>query len=1119
MKRDKASTTSKRLRGSLAGALAIALGLLAPGAAAAAPALTPVVTHTPSTLNRGDSYMTYQVSVENSGDAATTAPVNVTVGLPAGMSINEGSGSGWTCFLTPKTCTYSPTGVAANDTLPLLSIGVDLDDATLPAAPTVTVTAFGGGAPSAGIGQETLTLGPQLVFGAIPASFKARSEDELGADYTQAGGHPFKATTAFDFVKKAVKPKTFALGTFIEAPFENARDGAISLPPGFVANPTALPGGCEIGQVVSGTCPERFAVGIAHVNLGPTNVSADEKAVVYKIQAEDGYPAAFAVRPVNVSGATVVLRPKIRPQDFTVTALIPRPVQNPELYGVTYFTFCSYGAKTEPWEGTGWRSAGCKQPTDAGSLATPFITNPTRCTGVPDVVSLNLASYQHPGAFDEEGFPDLSDSDWKTTTTTAPALTGCNNLEFEPTFEGRPTTNVADAPTGLDFNLHIPQHGLVGTDSQGDPAPEALAAAHLKDTTVTLPAGMTVNPSAANGLEACTSKQMGLIETDHAAPYAIRFDGKPVACPTGSKIGNVTIESPLVEQTIEGGVYLGKQYNNPFNSLLAIYIAVRNDEIGLSAKLAGKVTPDPVTGQLTAVFKENPQLPFEDLKLKFFEGPGASLRTPATCGPKTTIAEFTPWSAPQSGPPASRSDSFATATAPGGGNCAQSVAGLPNAPRLTAGTVIPKAGAYSPFVLRIARDDGSQELKGINATLPPGLTGRLAGVPYCSEVSIQQAIARSHPGEGATEQSSPSCPAASRVGTVDTAAGAGPTPFHAPGKAYLAGPYKGAPVSMVVIAPAVAGPFDLGTVVIRNALYINPVTAQVSVKSDPIPTILYGIPLDVRSVEVQITRNQFTLNPTNCEPLTLGATAIGLTSEAGLSSRFQVGECAALGFKPGLKLKLRGSTKRAKYQQLTATVTYPKGSYANIARASVALPHSAFLAQQHIRTVCTRVQFAAKECPQGAVYGSAEAITPLLDEPLKGPVYLRSSSNPLPDLVAALRGSDGQPVEVELAGRTDSVHGGIRNTFDLVPDAPVSKFTLRLFGGKKSLIVNSRNLCKGVQRATAKFTAQNGRRYESRPVVRNSCRGHRGGKKGKKGTGHNRRPRSASSLARILRAW
>ena len=313
--------------------------------------------------------------------------------------------------------------------------------------------------------------------------------------------------------------------------------------------------------------------------------------------------------------------------------------------------------------------------------------------------------------------------------------------------------------------------------------------------------------------------------------------------------------------------------------------------------------------------------------------------------------------------------------------------------------------------------------------------------------------------------------------------------------------HKGAPISLAVITPAVAGPFDLGTVVIRNPLYIDPRTTEVSVKSDPIPTILDGIPLDVRSIEVRVTRNRFTLNPTSCAPMSIGGSAIGLLTTALLANRFQVGECSALRFKPALSLRLHGRPNRGAYQRLEATVTYPQGSgYANIASASVALPHSEFLAQEHIRTVCTRVQFAAHQCPAGSIYGEAEATTPLLDYTLRGPVYLRSSDNPLPDLVAALRGPASQPIEVELSGRTDSVHGGIRNTFDLVPDAPVSKFTLRLFGGKKSLIVNSRNLCSGKkQRATARFTAQNGLRADSRPVVGNDCRAAKSKKPAKRG--------------------
>ena len=319
-------------------------------------------------------------------------------------------------------------------------------------------------------------------------------------------------------------------------------------------------------------------------------------------------------------------------------------------------------------------------------------------------------------------------------------------------------------------------------------------------------------------------------------------------------------------------------------------------------------------------------------------------------------------------------------------------------------------------------------------------------------------------------------------------AGAGPAPFYAHGKAYLAGPYKGAPISMAIITPAVAGPFDLGTVVVRAALQVDPETARIHAVSDPIPTILDGIPLDVRSIALHVDRNQFTLNPTSCNPFAFSGQALSaLNQSANLTQRFQVGGCSSLAFKPKLSLKLKGGTKRGDHPALTATLQMPPGG-ANVASAQVALPHSEFLDQAHIRTICTRVQFAANACPKGAIYGFAKAFTPLLDKPLEGPVYLRSSSHKLPDVVADLNGQ----IHIVLDGRVDSIHGGIRNTFEATPDAPVSKFTLSLKGGKKGLLINSRDICGGVHRATADFTAQSGKVSDFRPAVKAKCRGKGG---------------------------
>jgi hypothetical protein len=396
----------------------------------------------------------------------------------------------------------------------------------------------------------------------------------------------------------------------------------------------------------------------------------------------------------------------------------------------------------------------------------------------------------------------------------------------------------------------------------------------------------------------------------------------------------------------------------------------------------------------------------------------------------------------------------------------------------------PTAGQTSPFVLRLHRDDGTQRFSAIDVHTPQGLTAYLRGIPYCPDETI--AAISGEQGTGQAQIDNPSCPAASQVGTAIAGAGAGPDPFFVrSGKAYLAGPHKGAPLSLVLVAPAVAGPLDLGNVVVRTAIYVNPQTAQISAVSDSIPTILHGILLDVRDIRVSLDRPNFTLNPTSCAPMSIGVDVRGAGGEsASVSNRFQVGGCRELGFKPRVALRLFGGTRRGAYQGLRAVVR-PKPGDANIGRTVVRFPRSAFVAQEHIRTVCTRVQWAADACPKGSIYGRAIAYSPLLDYPLRGNVYLRSSDNELPDAVADLRGPAHQPVRFELAIRNDSVKGALRNTVQNAPDAPVSYFRLQLFGGKKGLIVNSRNICTKNNKATVAMGAQNGRRARVRPRLHN----------------------------------
>jgi hypothetical protein len=605
---------------------------------------------------------------------------------------------------------------------------------------------------------------------------------------------------------------------------------------------------------------------------------------------------------------------------------------------------------------------------------------------------------------------------------------------------------------------------------------------------VTLPLGMGLNPSAAGGLQTCTDAQFG------------KGTRNPVACPAASKIGVATIDTPpLPDGSLTGVVYVGNQLSRDPTSgeQYRIFIEVGSARYGISARLIGNVSADPVTGRLTTTFDDKalgglPQVPFSSFRLDLDDGPTAVLTSPGSCGPNTATTVMTPWSGNLAATP---SHQFSLSTAPGGGACAKTLSERPFALGFGARTAKPAAGAFSPVHMSIARTDGNQELKGVDVTLPPGLTAKLAGVRYCPPPALAAAAANS----GVAEAAASSCPASSLIGRADIRAGSGPSPIQIGGKVFLAGRYKGAPLSLAVVTPATAGPFDLGAVVVRVALFVDPRTAQVRALSDPIPHVYGGALLDIRSVAVHLDRRNFSLNPTNCSRFAFAGSLLGGGANpvdpaafvpAPVAAPFKANGCEELGFRPKLFLRLFGAMRRAKNPKLRAVVL-PRAGDANFARAATILPPSLILDQANLAKVCTRVQFAADDCPRKSIYGHARAFTPLLDGPLKGPVYLRSSDNLLPDLVADLRGQ----VNVELAGRTDSVRGRIRNTFDVVPDVPVSKFVLTLRGGPKGLLVNSRRQCprgkgggkgKG-PRAIVRFKAQNGKKRNMRPRLRVPC--------------------------------
>ncbi len=1075
----------------------------APAAAApAVPTLRITSTASPTHLVPGEDsgVTTYSVTVTNIGGAPTDgSSITLTDTLPAGISVNPAPSGlldslklidelgdlvpGSTCEPGPPvvTCT-APASTLQPGMRLMMFIPVDVP-ANASGTAVNQVSVSGGGASDASATESTPITPDPASFGFQSLESGITGPD--GSPYTQAGGHPYQFHIGFQ--TNSVLDKA-AGGNPIAG---SIKDVLAKLPVGMVVNPNATTVRCTEAQLEISTfseCPDGAAVGVVHTiinGLGFANPGFSEP--VYNMVPPPGYAAAFAFNASSFGIFAHLLAGVDSAGDFALISETKDILQYGQISGISIDL---WGNPSDPSHD--YRRGQCAYPNQFGTACTtervdaPLLTMPTACSASPLTTTLDLTSWED-RANPVSGSSFTQDSDGNPI-----GIDGCNALEFKPTISSQPTTNLADSPTGLDVNIHQPQSNSY----------EGLSTAALKDVKVTLPPGMSVNPSAGNGLAACSEAQIGY----QPSGGEIHFSKAPQSCPDAAKVGTLEVNTPLLPDRLGGAIYLAKPYANPFGSLLAIYLAIEDKKTGIIAKLAGKVEADPATGQLTATFKDNPQLPIEDIETHFFAGPRAALKTSLTCGKYTTTTTLVPWSTPE-GADANPSDSFETSVAAGGsGICPTSEASAPNKPSFTAGTVAPQAGAYSPFVLKLTRADGTQRLTGLDAKLPKGLTGKLAGIPYCSEAQLAVAKSREAPNQGALEQASPSCPAATEVGTVTVGAGAGITPLYVGGHAYLAGPYKGAPISMAIITPAVAGPFDLGSVMVRTALQVDPETAQIHAVSDPFPTILQGIPLDLRSVTVNLARPEFTLNPTSCDPAQITGNALAASGQsAALTSPFQVGGCSALKFKPKIAISLKGGTKRNKYPALKAVVTYPKGgSYANIASAQVTLPHSAFLEQGHIGTVCTRVQFAADQCPKASVYGFAKAITPLLDKPVEGPVYLRSSSHELPDLVASL---DGQ-VNVDLAGRVDTGKGGgIRNTFEAVPDAPVSKFTLEMKGGKKGLLVNSENICRKPQKAIVSFTAQNGDAYSAQPLIKNDCgkkakkRGAKGKKGGKKGSG------------------
>jgi hypothetical protein len=971
--------------------------------------------------------------------------------------------------------------------LPTMYIDVEIDPG-VGATETNVATLIGGGTPAPVVDEAQLTFGPTpATFGLSPEGYLADFFDGAypgGAPLRQAGARPYELRVNFDLTRRLhVKPVSGEESRVVShnVPHGKIKTAVVTLPRGMVGNPEATPK-CdptlfaEVGATGDSTaCPPETQVGYINITINEV-IGVAARVAIYNLEPPRGVPADFAFNAAGFIQAHIY--PNVDPaQNYAIKTVSPDTANLIDVLGVEATI---WGVPGDPAHDkfraftkvTGGKVLGAP----FGAQIKPLITNPSDCGFDNGGARISLDSYNHPGQFTPvKEYEDPLN------------VTGCEDprYRFEPEISLQPTSKAAGGPTGLDVSLEVPQRDDTVDEAkklyEQNGFVKAIPTPPLKKAVVTFPKGMTVNPSAAQGLASCSPAQIGL------------GTNSPVTCPDASQFGTLEVETPILPpgEQPEGFIYVAEPFNNPFSSFLSLYLVVQEPNRGILVKVAGRAELDPNDGQITFTFDDLPQLPLEATTMKIKGGLRAGIVNPQTCGTKTIEADFYSWHDPQT--PHHVTSKYEITHNPDGSPCHPNLSDRPFDPSLSGGTVNNAAGAFSPFDIQFTRTDEDQELLAVEGKAPPGLLASIKGVGRCTDAAI--AAAANPERTGTEEINSPSCPADSLVGTVDAGAGTGQVLTYVPGKVYLAGPYKGAPLSGVAIVPAVAGPFDVGVVVTRAPAYINPQTAELKVVTDSLPQIFKGVLLRVRDIRVHLDRPNFVLNPTNCEPFAitgLMSSTEGKTKSGG--SRFQAADCANLGFKPRLTTRLFGGTKRGAHPKFKGSYRARPGD-ANTKAVVVTLPRSEFLDQSHIRTVCTRVQFAADACPAGSIYGHAEARTPLLDETLQGPVYLRSSNNKLPDLVAELHGI----VDVEVVGRIDSIRGGIRANFESVPDVPVESFEITMQGGKKGLLVNSRDICARTYRINAEFEAQNGKRTTIRPKLRAKCGKARKQKRGSKG--------------------
>ena len=852
----------------------------------------------------------------------------------------------------------------------------------------------------------------------------------------QAGGHP-DLETSFTLHESGVK--------------EVPKNAIFNAPQGLFGNINALVK-CAPSDFAKNECPSNSQAGLitVHANYAGNPNFLLGTAPVFDVSPQASQTALFEFIvptldipisiPITVrTGSDYGLR-------FTVsdiTQLAPLSQVDMTIWGFpadpghTAERFPK-GAPGEPTGCPGLANATCNaQPTKASIPNNPLTDNPTDCTGQPVVTTLDIETYQEPGKFTH-------------AESSYPPMTGCIKGTFKPLLQASPTTTETDSPSGLDVNLSAKQfEGFAVSPSQ------------IRAAIVTLPPGLTINPDAADGQKACKDSEANFGSEE------------PANCPDNAKIGTLSVGSPTLDGRLTGSLYFGEPKPGNQYRLFMVF-----DGFGIHAKLVGSAVPDPQTGQVAVHFEDLPQVPFEDFDMHLFASDRGLMATPTGCRIYDVSGQFFPWNSVL--PDQTSVQHFGLTEGPHGTPCPGET--RPFHPRLTAGTSTPLAGAFSDFTLKLERDDGDQFLGDLNFRMPPGFTGDLRGISYCPEASILAAANNL----GRAEQVAPSCPASAQIGTTNVAAGPGSHPFHAVGKMYLSGPFKGAPLSLAAITPALAGPYDYGTVVVRVALHVDPQTAQVFAASDTVPSIIGGVPIRMRSIQVNIDKPNFTINPTNCSPFSVDSQGIGdQGTVTNFSSYFNAVNCATLPFKPKMTVRQVGghkNTKRARNPQLQFDLRTRPGD-ANIKSLSVILSSAFEIDQRHLGNICSEKELAANQCAGRTPIGQATTTTPLLDQPLTGPVYAVSGSGGLPKLAFVLNGQ----VNLVPRAETETVGGRLKTTVPVVPDAPIGHFRLNVFGGKTGYLVNTRDICTHIPITQIAYTGQNGKTTSESVRVKAAC--------------------------------